>query len=341
MIAMQAMQSLRVLLLEDCDLDAELILAALEEDFAVSPQRAVSQEAYEAALKGGEPDVILSDYSLPTFDGAQALAIAKLLAPNAPFIFVSGVLGEEFATEALKGGATDYVVKQRLSRLPAVVRRACSEAETRKERQKAERQSALLVAELSHRIKNTLGIVTAITKMTLSNAKSLQEFEDNFLGRLGALAAAHSLLLEAGYREADLKVLINRTLAPFQHEGRISCEGPSVALPPKPSLALGMVMHELAGNAWLHGALKEPSGRVDPSWRLEGRCDPPNLVVHWREWGGPPVTAPTRTGFGSMMIQQSARYELDGEADMRFHPQGLECILSLPAPFASAAAAPV
>jgi two-component sensor histidine kinase len=332
------MRALRALLLEDCDFDVELILAALEHEFAVESERATAQEAFEAALRRGSWDVILSDYSLPTFDGLQALAMAKALAPQTPFIFVSGVLGEEFATEALKGGATDYVVKQRLSRLPAVVARALTEAETRRERAKAERQSALLVAELSHRIKNTLGIVTAITKMTLNNVSSLQEFEESFLGRLGALSAAHSLLLEAGYREADLETLIVRTLAPFQHEGRIRCGGPSVALPPKPSLALGMVMHELAGNASLHGALRAPDGRVDVCWRVEERTrEAPNLIMHWREHGGPPVAAPVRTGFGSMMIQQSARYELDGEADVQFLPEGLQCILRVPAPFAAAA----
>ena len=113
-------------------MDADLISAQLDKLGAeVRTVRAVDRPSYEAALAADGYDVILSDYSLPGFDGMSALGMARESTPDTPFIFVSGVLGEEIAAESLKQGATDYVVKSRLGRLPTAVTRALSESETR------------------------------------------------------------------------------------------------------------------------------------------------------------------------------------------------------------------
>jgi DNA-binding NtrC family response regulator len=93
---------------------------------------------FAAALESGGFDLVLADYSLPDFDGLPALKVAHEVRPGVPFVLVSGTLGEERAIEALKEGATDYVLKQRLERLVPAVRRAISEAEERKERKRAE-----------------------------------------------------------------------------------------------------------------------------------------------------------------------------------------------------------
>jgi signal transduction histidine kinase len=130
---------IRILLLEDSQIDGELIRERLQRALdGFTMTQVVLREEFEAALAGASFDLVLADYSLPGFDGMAALEIAKVLAPETPFIVVSGVLGEEFAIEALKRGATDYVLKQRLSRLPAAVRRALAEAHERRERQLAE-----------------------------------------------------------------------------------------------------------------------------------------------------------------------------------------------------------
>ncbi len=131
--------SLRFVLLEDDAHDAELIELELARDgLDVDWQLVASEAAFKAALLPTPPDVVLADYTLPGFDGLAALKIVQKTCPDVPFIFVSGSLGEERATEALKSGATDYVVKDRLQRLPAVVRRALSEARDRRERRTAE-----------------------------------------------------------------------------------------------------------------------------------------------------------------------------------------------------------
>lgn len=130
---------LKILLLEDAETDAELELRALARaKLACRPVRVETEEAFRSALVSDPPDVILSDYSLPGFDGHAALAIAKELAPAVPFIFVSGTIGEERAVDSLKSGAADYVLKDNLARLASAVARAVDEAETRRAQERAE-----------------------------------------------------------------------------------------------------------------------------------------------------------------------------------------------------------
>ena len=148
---------LRVLLLEDSTFDAELIQELLEADhFVCEVTRAQTRAEFVAGLENPGIDVILADYKLPSFDGLSALKLALDARAEVPFIFVSGSLGEEVAIEAVKDGATDYVVKSRLSRLAPSVQRALREARERAERKKAQqafRRSEMYLAEaqrLSH-----------------------------------------------------------------------------------------------------------------------------------------------------------------------------------------------
>ena len=150
-------QPLRILSIEDDPKDAKLIQDLLEtEGVACQVTRVDTQAALLASVEQGGIDLILADYSLPTFDGLSALKLAMKACPEVPFIFVSGTLGEEVAIEALKIGATDYVLKTRLSRLVPSVLRALREATQRAERKRAEealRQSEAYLAEaqrLSH-----------------------------------------------------------------------------------------------------------------------------------------------------------------------------------------------
>ena len=131
--------ALRILDLEDDPLDTELVQANLAEGgIACEIVRVQTREEFEASLMNGDFDLVLPDYSLPSFDGLSALELAKEIRPEVPFILVSGAIGEERAIEALKSGATDYVLKQRLERLVPAVRRAVREAEERTERSRAE-----------------------------------------------------------------------------------------------------------------------------------------------------------------------------------------------------------
>src|SRR6266513_1996043 len=149
---------LRVLHLEDDARDTELVQAALEgEGIQSELTRVEREEDFLAALKRESLDLILADYTLPSFDGLSALRIAQQHLPDVPFIFVSGTLGEDVAIEALKTGATDYVLKTRLARLGPSVNRALREAREKADRARAEtalRRSEAFLAE-GQRISHT------------------------------------------------------------------------------------------------------------------------------------------------------------------------------------------
>src|SRR2546426_12269863 len=140
---------LQILHLEDSEADAELVRELLDADgLACAITCVKTRDDYQAALERGDFDLILSDFSLPKFDGMAALAMAREQHPEKPIIFVSGTIGEEAAVEVLKRGAIDYVLKDQLARLPSAVKRAVAATEQLVRRQQAEEkiheQAALL-----------------------------------------------------------------------------------------------------------------------------------------------------------------------------------------------------
>ncbi|HTD67258.1 MAG TPA: PAS domain S-box protein, partial [Candidatus Limnocylindria bacterium] len=156
---------LRILHLEDSPRDAELIHSTLEaESLGCDVTHVKNREEFEKALEQDRFHIILSDYGLPHYDGFAALGYARAKQPHVPFILLSGTLGEEQAVDSLKNGATDYVLKQRLTRLVPAIRRAVVEAEGRAKRQDAEErvreqatlldkaQDAIFVRDLQDRI---------------------------------------------------------------------------------------------------------------------------------------------------------------------------------------------
>jgi PAS domain S-box-containing protein len=147
-LASRANLQTRILLLEDSEIDAELAITHLSKaETQVTVIRVATRNDFLREIGSGEYDVVLADYSLPDFDGLAALDIVRESCPDMPFIFVSGVVGEEFAINALRRGATDYVMKRGLSRLPAAVDRAVAEARERQDRMRAEQ--ALRISETS------------------------------------------------------------------------------------------------------------------------------------------------------------------------------------------------
>lgn len=161
---------LRILLLEDNPSDAGLIQELLEADHFVSETKCVqTRPEFMVALESAGVDLILADYQLPAFDGLSALRLAQDMRPDVPFIFVSGTLGEEVAIEALKIGATDYVLKTRLSRLVPAVQRALREAQDRAERKKAEESARRSENELLEVIET----IPALAFTTLADGSSV------------------------------------------------------------------------------------------------------------------------------------------------------------------------
>lgn len=169
-------------------------------------------------------------------------------------------------------------------------------------RRQAEEVRSLLIGELNHRIKNTLANVQAIARQTLRQSVDLAEFDHSFSGRLQALARAHSILSDATWSSAPLDDLIEDHIrAGTLAADRLRRSGPRVEISPENMLRMALTLHELTTNAQKYGALSVPGGEVHLDWRLEGE----GLVLRWQEKGGPPVTAPARSGFGLTLIASS------------------------------------
>ncbi|WP_312596878.1 sensor histidine kinase [Brevundimonas sp.] len=182
-------------------------------------------------------------------------------------------------------------------------------------RLQAEDHNAILAAETTHRLKNTLAMVQAIGRQSLKglDRDRIQVFED----RLMALGAAHSALTEQNWQSADLSVLVSNALANVLPGESFSLNGPAFSVSDRSAQSITMLMHEMATNALKHGAASTPNGRVEIDWRLDGD----HVVLNWREVGGPAAEPPARRGFGSKLIERGLFGT--GGADVRYTPQGL------------------
>lgn len=198
-------------------------------------------------------------------------------------------------------------------------------------RRRADEHQKTLLAELSHRVKNTLAIVQAIASQTLRRSSSPEDFVQSFSGRLGALSRAHSLLTDQNWEAAYLADLVAQTLEPYRANGtaiRLALQ--PIALNPAGAVALAMVFHELTTNAAKHGALSDPGGSLAVDCVLEIAPAGRRLVVHWAETTRRPGHPATRRGFGMSLVERTISGQLDGEVGFDWRPDGLLCRMMLP-----------
>jgi PAS domain S-box-containing protein len=188
-------------------------------------------------------------------------------------------------------------------------------------RRNAEARRELLVAELNHRVKNTLSVVQAIANQTFRG--TAEQERAAFEGRLRALARSHDLLTKSDWRSVSLREVAAMSVQDAE-EARATIEGPPILLSPARAVALGMVLHELFTNALKYGALSNGGGRVAVRWTPDRQL-PDAIEISWQEVGGPPVSAPARKGFGSILVERMVKSELEGDVEMEFRPQGFAC----------------
>jgi PAS domain S-box-containing protein len=201
------------------------------------------------------------------------------------------------------------------------------------EHKAAEDHIQFLMHEISHRSKNLLMVVQSIARRTARTAGTLEEFENRFERRLQGLAASHDVLVSKNWQGAPLAELVRRQLAPFEvQSSRFELAGPDIVLTAEAAQAIGLAIHELATNAIKYGALSQPSGKVRVSWMFDGNTGAsPPLLLNWIEQGGPPVSPPSRRGFGHVVIGQMVERSLNGKVAMEFAVQGLNWSVSIPA----------
>jgi two-component sensor histidine kinase len=187
------------------------------------------------------------------------------------------------------------------------------------DRKEREEKEHLLMREINHRAKNMLSVVHAIARQTAT--KNSEHFVERFSERIQALSANHDLLVRNEWNGVDIEDLVFAQLAPFADliGSRFAVLGPKLRLKAASAQAIGLVLHELATNAGKYGALSTDRGRVNVCWGIEGDT----LTMSWTERDGPPVSAPERRGFGTMVLEAMAEHSVDGSVDLDYAPSGL------------------
>ena len=285
------------------------------------------QQALEMA---GDADAVVLDVNLPDIDGFEVCRRlrARETTSHLPVIHLSATFVDDSdRVHGLNIGADGYLTHPIEPHVLVATVRAFVRARS------ANQQVALMLAELDHRVKNTLATVQAIAMQTLSSSTTLDQFQQAFVPRLMALSNTHNLLASDAWSGVNLKDVFSSELAPYADGAAERCgiTGEDVRLSPKMALGLAMVAHELATNAAKYGALSVPGGRVDVDWIFfdhaqKGR----SLRIHWIESGGPPVAVPTRRGFGTRLINDGTAFELRGSAIIDYAPTGVVCVIEIP-----------
>jgi PAS domain S-box-containing protein len=195
------------------------------------------------------------------------------------------------------------------------------------ERKEREQQVHLLMREVNHRAKNMLSVVDSIAHQTA--AKNTEDFVERFSDRIQALSANQDLLVRNEWNGVEIADLARAQLSHFADLicSRIAVRGPPLRLKAASAQAIGLALHELATNAGKYGALSTDTGRVDIGWGIDGDI----LVMSWTEREGPPVSAPKRRGFGTIVMEAMAERSVDGTVDLDYSPSGLSWRLTCPA----------
>ena len=204
-------------------------------------------------------------------------------------------------------------------------------------RRKAEDSQELLIAELHHRVKNTLSTVQALIQLNLRSSPTLAVFRGTIGGRIESLAKTHTLLTSKRWHAIAFRDILESELDPYQQTERVSLSGPDFDLEAEIATSVGMVIHELTTNAAKYGALSSPSGSLDVHWSLEtmaGGADA-RLTLSWRERGGPPIQPPDHKGFGSILIERLIVRQFGGTAKFEFAREGLLFRAAFPVPIAA------
>jgi two-component sensor histidine kinase len=194
----------------------------------------------------------------------------------------------------------------------------------RKERQEREH---LLMHEINHRAKNMLSVVDAIAHQTATRAP--EDFIERFSERIQALAANQDLLIGNEWNGVEIEDLVCAQLALFADliGSRIAVHGPKLRLKAASAQAIGLAFHELTTNAGKYGALSTDTGRVDICWGTDGNT----FTMSWTERDGPPVSAPERRGFGTIVMEAMTERSVGGAVDLDYAPSGLTWRLTCPA----------
>lgn len=266
-------------------------------------------------------------------------ALASVLALYTARVFIARPVGELIDTitawrrgnTAARTGmsAEDGEIGEAGSALDAFMSEVIANREARL---KADEARDLMRDELEHREKNLLATIQAVARQTFSdtgNETAMRTFSD----RLNAISEANRLLKQSGWKSTPLRCLITNGVTTFIGDAhdRVETRGPDLVVKGNVATAIGMSIHELCTNAVKYGALSNDTGKVLIEWDVQPGEKGEAFTLQWTERGGPPVTKPERTGFGSKVIKHALSAQTGGSVEIIHDPQGLVCRLTAPA----------
>ena len=200
-------------------------------------------------------------------------------------------------------------------------------AQASRDRREAEEQNRFLMREMTHRAKNQYALIAAIARRAAKESSDTTEFLATLSEALNSLARSAELLAGRGWESALLAELVRTQLSAFGAGGnQIELSGPDVRLNPAAAQTIGLALHELATNAVKYGALSVESGKVHITWSDDGS----QIRLEWREAGGPPVTEPKHSGFGTLVTQKMTSRGLGGSVEMDYARSGVVWKLAAP-----------
>jgi PAS domain S-box-containing protein len=238
-------------------------------------------------------------------------------------------LGARFAAEIVnyRKDGTPFVIEWRVKALHdedgGLAGWLSVQRDITSERRAIEEQRRL-AREVDHRAKNALALVQGIVRLT--RAEQPQQYAEAVQGRVDALATAHALLSETSWRAVALKRLVDAELARIEHDGKACIDGPDVELPPGLVQPVALLLHEMVSNAVKHGALSASDGQLLVDWAVDNS----ELVLGWKERGGPSPPAERPRGFGLPMIKAIASRQLGGKIVLDWSADGLSAELRVP-----------
>jgi len=200
------------------------------------------------------------------------------------------------------------------------------ETEYRKE---AQQRIELLNRELQHRIKNTIATIQGIIQLSLRTSDNLDSFSRVINERLLALSRTHTYLSTQPPGAVEVRGAILAEITPYLARNNLTAEGPMVDVAAEVGTAVPLMVHELTTNAVKHGALLHETGSVSLLWTASGTEGGAAIHLSWEEKGGPVVTPPTRSGFGSLLLNRLA-HQLGGHSSLEFRPEGLRYTAMIP-----------
>jgi PAS domain S-box-containing protein len=196
------------------------------------------------------------------------------------------------------------------------------------QRRQLEQRHELMIRDMRHRSGNLFSQLLALFSQTAKNSKNIADLASKYRERVLALAGAHRLVTEGGWKSTPIMELLYVVLGPYLD--RITFSGPNVDLEPEPIFNLSAALHELAANAIKHGSLSRPKGQLDLSWSVSRTPRGMTLAFDWVEKNGPPARRPRRLGFGSRLISLVIERQLNGEVHRTFSRRGLTVHMVVP-----------